>query len=203
MDSQLVYKAFTASDLRIDDDEQAVVSYVSTSAVDRDDEVMLASGLDKNGYNGVVLWDHNHSLPGIGRNLWLKRDGNVGIVAKTAFATTQFAQDVYRLVREKVVTSVSVGFNGAVSESREPTPKERKQDGWDKVRRVWTTWALLEYSFVNVPANADAVVLAVGKGLKVSGDTLRLMNIPTGLAARKIISPPPLTRHRTLIYSPR
>lgn len=200
-DVSLIYKSFNAADLNIRDDERTDVSVISTVSIDRDDEVLMPGGLDKSGYNGVVLWAHDHSLPAIGRALWVKRDGD-RIVAKTRYAETPLANDVWALVRGGFLRGKSVGFDGFHGEFREPTPVEREKKGWQNVRRVWTKWPLIEYSVVNVGSNMDALVLAASKGVKVQDSTRRILGVSDWQWHRTVISTPDLTRGRRVVYSP-
>ena len=202
MDS-MVYKAFSAESIRFDEGERSAVSYITTNAPDRDNEVMLPSGMEKDGYNGVVLWMHDHYMGPIGRCAWLKRDGTKGWVAKTIFAATQAASDVWELVKGGFLTACSVGFDGSRAEHRLPTAKEKMQDGWANVGRVYTKWPLLEYSWVSVGANPDALVVAVNeKRLKVSERGLYHLQLAVGErraaeAAAKDIAPA-----RNMVYDP-
>lgn len=203
----MIYKAFNAESIRFDDGERSAVSYITTATPDRDDEVLLPTGMDKDGYNGVVLWMHDHYMGPIGRCAWLKRDGAKGWVAKTIFAATAAASDVWALVRGGFLTACSVGFDLSKSEHREATPKEKAQEGWAGVRRVYTKWPLLEYSWVSVGANPDALVVAVNeKRVKVSDQGLyhlRLIQEQSKKVApeRSLVYDP--ASRRTLVTAPR
>lgn len=197
---RLQCKAFTASDVKLDTDERSAVSYITTATPDRDNEVILPSALDRSAYNNVVLWSHDHFNPAIGKCAWIKKDGSTGWVAKTIFATTAFAEDIWQLVKGGFVTACSVGFDGFASEFRQPTAREAKQAGWEKVNRVWTKVSLLEYSWVNVGANPDALAIAVSeKRVKLTDSTLKYLEL-------SLPQPKPenlvLTPQRRLIYDP-
>ena len=181
-DCEVVRKAFvTIKDPDIDEGERAVISAISTEAVDRDHEVMLLKGVDLKWYkrNPVVMYGHNYSALPVGKNAWIRKDKG-RLMAKTVFASAEanpIAENIYQLFKEKILRSWSVGF--IVLESREP--KEDEFDGQD-VRRVITKWVLLEYSAVPIPSNMEALTTAVGKGLEledaVSKD-LGLTDCPT------------------------
>jgi HK97 family phage prohead protease len=161
-------KQFFGSEIKgIDDNEQTLTAYISTDTRDRHGEVLDPQGLDKKNYekNPVVLWAHDYSQPPIGRAMWTKKDG-VGVLSKVKFASTPFAQEIFQLYKEKVLNTFSVGF----------MPKEWEDgDGEKKPRRTYTKWELLEYSAVPVPANPDAVALAIQKGLKISDATMKML----------------------------
>ena len=79
-------KAYGALDVKADE-PRTVVAKISTTAIDRDGDVVLPSGLALGDFrkNPVVLLNHdNGSLP-IGRALSVKRDSNA-VIAKVQFA---------------------------------------------------------------------------------------------------------------------
>lgn len=127
-------------------DERSITSYVSKITVDRGGDVVEPKGLDDTNYrkNPIVLFNHNYDAP-IGRNLWLKKEKE-GVLAKTQFAKTLFADDIFQLVKEGVLNAYSIGF----------IPKTWE---WDQENEIMTfkEWELLEYSIVSVPMNPDAV----------------------------------------------
>ena len=145
----------------IDDDERTVTATISTDTVDRDKEVLLPKGVDTEKYekNPVVLWAHDYSEPPIGRALWIKK-GRKGITAKIKFAVTEKAEEIYQLFKAKFLKAFSVGF--LTNDSHEPTPDElKKRPEWAEARRIIDKWELLEFSAVPVPANPEALAVAV------------------------------------------
>ena len=144
----------------IDEKEQTLTAYVSTGARDRMDEVLMPDGADMRAYkkNPIVLFAHKYDEPPIGKALWIKNDGD-GILAKVKFASTEFAQEIFSLFKEGIMNAFSVGF----------IPKEWDDgDGQKKARRTYTKWEMLEFSAVPVPANPEALMLAINKGLVLS-----------------------------------
>jgi HK97 family phage prohead protease len=141
----------------INEKEGTLTAYVSTGHRDRMDEVLLPEGADMKNFrkNPVVLWAHQYDQPPIGKALWIKNDGD-GILAKVKFASTEFAQEILGLFKEGILNAFSVGF----------IPKEYTDgDGEKKPRRTYNNWELLEFSAVPVPANPEALSLAMSKGL--------------------------------------
>lgn len=162
MDKMLL--TFNSEIKGIDEKEGTLTAYVSTGARDRMDEVLLPSGADMKSYkkNPVVLFAHDYSAPPIGKALWIKNDGD-GIMAKVKFASTEFAQEILTLFKEGIMNAFSVGF----------IPKEWDDgDGEKKARRTYKKWELLEFSAVPVPANPEALTLAMSKGL-IKSDALK------------------------------
>jgi len=113
------------------------------------------------------------SLP-IGQALGIKRASN-DILADIRFAdrpkelppTVEWSPDtVCDLFKQGVLRAFSVGF--MIDESREPTGKDRRKFG-EEVQRIINKWTLLEVSVIPVPANQEALALAVSKGF-MQGD---------------------------------
>jgi len=190
-DQEFVWKGIVAEDLQVDPDERAVVAYISTGAIDRDMEILQPKGLILKHYrkNKVVGYGHDYSsrLP-IGKNLWIKQ-GPKGPIAKTIFTPRPpnsegknwLADDVLWLIQNDVINTTSVGFMPV--KFHEPTEKELADTPeWADVRRIYDKWELLEYSFVPIPSNPEALVLA--KGANLSGRVI--VDLGGGKAALEI-----------------
>lgn len=155
-------KVFTGEIKAVNDNEGTLTAYVSTGGKDRMDEVLEPSGADLKTYrkNPVVLWAHDYSTPPIGKDLWTKKDDK-GILSKVKFADTDFAQEIFGLYKEGFMNAFSVGF----------IPKKWVDGKGDKqASRTYTEWEMIEYSAVPVPANPEALALAMSKGI-ISEDT--------------------------------
>lgn len=139
-------------------EEGTFVVSVSTEDVDRESEVLRASGFELGNFrkNPVVLWAHRYIDPPVGKALWIKVVGNK-LKAKVKFAPTQFAQDIRTLYEEGFLRAWSVGF----------IPK-KWVDGEEGsgVRREYTKLELLEFSGVPVPCNPEALT----EGIKMVKD---------------------------------
>ncbi len=174
-ENQAIYKRV---DVTIDGSEpRTVISTIATGAVDRDKEVLLPKGAELDNYraNPVVLWGHDNYSPPIGKNIWVTTKGN-RIVAKTEFADTPRGNEVFELFKGGFLKAFSVGFNPI--EHRQPTTKDlTKHPEWAEARRIYSKWEMLEYSVVPIPANPDALVSAVSKGLNVSDELWDELNM--------------------------
>ena len=172
------FKEFIAISVDVNDDERTVTAAISTGVVDRDKEVMLPKGalFDNFIKNPIVLWAHSHSDTPIGKAQWIKRQGG-RIIAKTKFAMTQKAQEVYDLFKGGFLKAFSIGF--IPIESRQPTAEDLKANPeWAEVRRIISKWELLEYSAVPIPANPEALALAVkNKEIKLSPETTKELDL--------------------------
>ena len=126
--------------------ERSITQYVSTHSVDRDNDIVLAKGIDLKNYrkNPVVLFNHQRDLP-IAASLWQKPD-DVGLLTKTSFSKTPFADDIYTLHLEKILNAWSIGFMPVTWEFDEK-----------KGITTFTKIELFEYSSVSLPANPEAL----------------------------------------------
>ena len=132
---------------------------ISTGALDRQDDRVIPSGARIENYmkNPVVQWGHNYHDPWatIGETVQLTVSDE-GLVAE--FTLRQPVNDsdpmnvILALWQQGLIRTASIGFN--------PTDfKNNDAGGYD-----FTEWELLEWSLVPVPANQEALRLAV-KGL--------------------------------------
>src|SRR5262245_32988381 len=159
--------ASTGHTLRVDSAHMIVRAVISTATPDRAGDIIVPKGLrnaDEFLRNPVVLWAHQRSLPPIGTCERLTIDAD-RIIAETKFsASSQFAQDVFKLYAEGVLRGWSVGF---VPAKVHPIPVGR---GKPPSGVCYPEWDLLEYSAVPIPENPQALTLAVHKGLVKDAD---------------------------------
>jgi HK97 family phage prohead protease len=136
----------------------------SDGSVDRMGDIIDPAGWDTRDFlkNPVALWAHDSSSPPIGRASNIKVEGNrlmgdIEFAEKDVYA---FAETIYRLVENKFINAVSVGF----------LPLEWKWAEDDDDRRWGMDFQrqeLLEISVVPVPANAHALIEARANGIDV------------------------------------
>ena len=131
---------------------------ISTPAIDRQGESVDQNLWDLSNYlgNPVVLWAHDYySLPiGIATNIEKQIiDNQAVLVAEGKFAPAEanpFAQQVRALYESGIVRATSVGF----------IPSSARMDGLSEKGNE-----LLEFSFVPVPANPQALSLSQAQKL--------------------------------------
>jgi HK97 family phage prohead protease len=125
--------------------ERTVEAVISSSARDRDGDIVEASGWQLENFlkNPVVLWMHRYEAP-IGRSLEIRREGEL-LIARTRFARTPLAEEIWQLYKEGVLSAWSVSF---IALEWEPLPSGGRR---------YTKQELLEYSAVSVPANPEAL----------------------------------------------
>jgi len=134
---------------------------VSTEGLDRDQDRLLAAGarLDAFERNPVVLFAHNHRDVPIGRATAVRSVPGRGVRASWRWLEGDpFASRVRNAWDQGVLNACSVGFIPG-----ESTPN-------DAGGRDFSSWELLEFSVVPVPANADAVRTLKALGLHRSLD---------------------------------
>lgn len=190
--AQFVRKVFVRAkgydkDYILKEGERAEIGYISTNDKDLDDEILMPGGCDLSYFNEhkQVIWGHDYQIPPIGTARWIKKDEH-GVLAKTWYAETERAEEIWQLVKSGVLKTFSVGFvpikatwQGA--DDWEKTCDKLHEQGMTfdrtKVRRIYTKWTLLEYSKVSIPSNVHATTIAVAKGMKLSDDLLAEMGI--------------------------
>jgi uncharacterized protein len=156
----------------------------STGHVDRYGDVIEVEGWDLKNYkkNPVFLWAHDYRQPPVGKALKVEKTDK-GLLFRVKFPTPEeypFADTVYKLYLGGYLRATSVGFQDL---EREPiNDKEGKQSGWRFKKQE-----LYELSAVPVPANPQALVMAVQKGVVSPREVEDVMGVPfeSGLAEEK------------------
>jgi HK97 family phage prohead protease len=147
-------KLFTKANLEEVEGEKVFIA--STDVEDRQGESISVEGWELDDYkkNPVVLWSHNPMEPAIGTS----KVGFKTINGKKALTFTpvfhkksDLSKLISELVDDGVIKASSVGF----------LPVESEGD-WND--RRYLKQKLLEISIVNVPANQEALNLALSKG---------------------------------------
>jgi len=146
-------KKFCQAEIMEIDGEKMFVA--SDETVDRHGEVIAIDGWDLENYkaNPTILWAHDQHYPKIGNaeKIGYKNvNGEKKLVFKPIFhKKDELSRLVGELVEEGWITASSVGF----------MPKEINDNVIEKSE-------LLEISFVNVPANPNALQLMYSKGFE-------------------------------------
>ena len=145
------------------DMEKRILRMVGTSeAVDRDGDIIRASGWDFKNYqkNPVILWGHDYSLPPLGAAFRIvkRRLDNNPIEFHIQFASkgiNPFADMILELFNEKIMNASSVGFLPFEMSQVEQADIEDTLYA-NRPGTNFTKQELLELSMVSVPANPSA-----------------------------------------------
>jgi len=156
-------KLFTHAVKSIDEEKRQATFVISTDEKDRMGEIVEQSwDLENYKKNPIVLFGHDPSKPGyvVGRatEIVADKDGDKNItLGKVQFAeegTSDDADTVWKLVKQGILRTVSVGF----------IPHTFKTLDDDNETDVLADNELLEFSIVPIPANPSAVALAMNDG---------------------------------------
>ena len=134
----------------LDTEKRQVKWIISTGSLDRDLDRLNPSGCKHENYdkNPVVLVDHNWTTDSI-----VARNINIEVSENEIIATSQFpplgelplSDEIFKKIENKLINAVSVGF--------QTQEYEKNNDGGYDIN----LWELLEYSFVAIPANPEAL----------------------------------------------
>jgi len=157
-------RGFTEALTEVADDERTATFVASDETVDRYGDIVSVKGWDLANFkrNPVFLWMHSQFQP-IGK---VKK---IGVEGDKLLATVRFfdpgdsktADDLWRLVKKRLLRAVSVGFTVKSDQDIEPIRDDNDRiTGFRFLRQE-----LLELSLVSVPANPNALQLARSYGL--------------------------------------
>jgi HK97 family phage prohead protease len=147
----------------------------STAGVDRYGDIIEVEGWELDNYlqNPVFLWAHDYKQPPIGKAVAVEKTSK-GLVFRIKFAEPEvypFADTIFKLYLGGYLRATSVGFRDI---EREPiTDKDGRHTGWHyKRQELW------ELSAVPVPANPEALIMAVQKGVVSPQEVEEVMEVP-------------------------
>ena len=176
-------------------DDGSFIAVASTNSVDRHGEVVDNNGWDLKAFkkNPVILWAHDHSEPAIGvsKKTWVEGVGKKAklMIQPLLHDVTDKAKAIKTLVEMGVINSLSVGFKPIES-----------PDGI-----TFTKNELLEVSMVNVPANAEAMMLAY-KSLKKEGfeeEVIKSVGIETAVIDKMVQMEKDIEELKALVKEPK
>lgn len=157
--------------------EADFIAVASTAKEDRHGEVVSVDGwnIDNFKKNPVLLWAHDHYNPAVGTatKTWIEGKGKRAklMIEGKLNEATELARAVKELVKDGTIRTMSVGFRALEMEGN-----------------TFTNQELLEVSFVNVPANSQAMITAY-KGLNQKGysdEVIKQLGIQTEFARELI-----------------
>jgi HK97 family phage prohead protease len=160
-----------STELSVESEEERSIKFIaSDETVDRYGDIVSADGwrLAPFRKNPIFLWQHSYGAPiGTVPKIGVEGDKLIAQVKFAAAGVSKLADELWALVKEKVLRAVSVGF---MVESEKDLEYIRDKD--DSITGVrYLRQELLELSLVSVPANPNA--LAVARSLNLSPDFVR------------------------------
>mgnify|MGYP001022744564 CR=1 FL=1 len=167
-----IRKTYLCEVKAVDVDQGIYELWASTESVDRDGDILIASGAQLENYlkNPVVLYGHNYYGFPVAKTLEVEVVVGKGLRTRFQFAPegTHADIDAVRSLWEGgFLNAASVGFRPLKWQERKPSADENFPSWY--APRIYTEWELLEWSIVPVPANQDALRLAakaMADGLK-------------------------------------
>ncbi len=138
----------------VDAAKRRVQVIVSTNAVARDGAMIDQLGWNLSNYDRspVVLWNHDDKAFPIAKAIPNERKLSAEALVEThEFATHEFAENVFQLVRNGVINATSVRWLPGETQMRRIAGKD--------VLVFTKGHELLEVSYVNVPADPGALVI--------------------------------------------
>lgn len=186
MNSEVLRKKFHANLKIAHDDERMVIGDVTVKVGDEDGDLIMPDGADfKSRYekNPLVVWNHDYSRLPLGKTVGISvKDERIQF--KMHFADTEFAQEVFHLIKGGFLKAFSIGFiiKGALYKGTDEFAKfvrENKLTTLAKnVRRIITDYVVIENSVVPLGCNPLALATAVSnKSLVLSDKTLKELKI--------------------------
>ena len=202
-DAIVLTKFFAVDKAEVDAEARTLVHRITTEAVDREREVVKASGIRLDDYraNPIVLWAHRMDELPIGKNLWVKQDSR-GLIAKTQFAKTPRADEIWTLYRDGFLKGFSIGFLPDHATMGAPRDAELKSNpDWRGARNVVRDSSLLEYSACPIPVNPEALARAwVSKAVTLSTDVVKDLGLETPEAVNRDTPPERIIRQPYTVY---
>jgi len=168
-----------------EEDGRLGLCIISTETVDRQGDEIMVDGWDFKAFkkNPVMLWSHNSGWgderPSIGRCEDIKVEGGKVTFTPVFDMADEFAAKIYRKFKDKFLNAFSIGFRPLEYQFTDTGVKFIKQEA-------------LEFSAVNVPANAEALVQLRSEGIDVAKDFHEWATKKDGAIAPKN-EPKPLT----------
>ena len=144
---------------------------ITTHAIDRDQDVVIPSGMNSKEYesNPVLLYSHDPNKP-IGKMVTMRRgessiDADFVLAPRPETHEGEWLPDtVGALMKFGALKGVSIGYIALDGGVRKASKEDATKYGTG-VKQVYSKWKLLEVSVVSIPSNQEALINAVSKGI--------------------------------------
>lgn len=148
-------------------ENRVIERIVTTEAVDRDGDIIIADGVDHKNYakNPVVLFAHDKTGLPVGNSIKWWKDDNINrfkgwrsydLYFDNELDTSGMSDLVFRFVLSGAMPGGSIGFS-VIDAKYDYSEEERKKLGLGKYGVVYLKTEKLEHSVCSVPANQDAL----------------------------------------------
>jgi len=181
----------TEEKAQLEEGSRTAVKYVSTRTVDQSGDVIVPKGVTFKQFKKTgmpVFYNHNYSMPQIGRDEWIKSD-DWGVKVKQVYADTgegTLSNILWKLTQQDMNKQSSVGiiplemikerdpeFKPAIKELAKEWPEFKSTQ--KACNRIITKALLFEHSDVSMACNTDTDVLAVSKMFSDAGADEKLL----------------------------
>jgi len=179
---------------------------ITTHAIDRDQDVVIPSGMNSKEYeqNPVLLYSHDPNKP-IGKMVTMRRgessiDADFVLAPRPETHEGEWLPDtVGALMKFGALKGVSIGYMPLDGGVRNASKEDSTKYGGG-VKRVYSKWKLLEVSVVSIPSNQEALINAVSKGI-VSQASLKALgcDVPDVIAMQPVIVEAKPTHHVRIV----
>lgn len=155
-------------------DESTFIAEITNTNVDEDGDIMFPQGIDLSSFitNSPLMWNHSYSdstisSAPIGKVEQLQLvDNKIFAKVKMANGQTQFATELWNLVKGGYLKTVSIGFiatSALVKGTREFNNflMEKGLEVSEECQRIITGFRIKELSLVPIPCNPDALIHAI------------------------------------------
>lgn len=174
-----IARAFQADTVDLQPATRTITARVNVASVDRYRTVIDPGSLQTAAFmrNPVVLWEHGEdpargTLP-VGRCLDIRRTRRETI-ARTQFHDDEFSLALWRLYEAEICRGWSIHAGADWDRTGRPDASElRDHPDWKGAELVYRNADLYEFSAVAVPGNADALTIAVTRGLALPDSVRR------------------------------
>ena len=181
----------TETKAQLEEGSRTAIKYVSTRTVDQSGDVIVPKGITFKQFKKTgmpVFYNHNYSMPQIGRDEWIKSD-DWGVKVKQVYADTgegTLSNILWKLTQQDMNKQSSVGiiplemikerdpeFKPAIKELAKEWPEFKSTQ--KACNRIITKALLFEHSDVSMACNTDTDVLAVSKMFSDAGADEKLL----------------------------
>ena len=172
-DTMVTRRAMQLDNVQIAEGEERTFTAKATSPiVDREGEYVVAQGMEVGEYltNPVLCWNHTYSTPPVGKAVSI--DPQNGMITKFQMAATDFAKDLWELVKDGMINNVSAGFlRKEIFKRGQPGFTEACRNAGlmdipSNLKQICTKSVLVEISLCCMGVNRGSMILAVAaKGL--------------------------------------